>query len=163
VVSANYTFSKSTLKVGAGDTTVLFPGNIDSPLTAPASQVFTDGSALTGQSRHLANLQLGIEDTDKLSQITLLLTYASNRVTSRGANTGGVLDPDIVEKPGINLDVVVRRALEIAGLPALELKVEARNLLGTDFRETQRYSNFTVQNNVYEVGTTFGASIAAKF
>ena len=163
VLSANYTYSKSELRVGAGDTTTLFPGNIDSPLIAAASQVFTDGTPLTGQSEHLANLQLGIEDTEELSQITFLLTYASPRVISRGANTGGVIDPDIIDRPGVNLDFVVRQALVFAGMPEMELKVEARNLLGTDFSETQRYTNYTVQNNTYKIGTTVSASISAKF
>lgn len=163
VLSANYTYSKSKLKVSDGDTTVLFPGNIDSPLTAAASQVFQDGSPMTGQSKHLANLQFGIEDTDKLSQITLLLTYASKRVTSRGANSGGVVDPDIIETPGVNLDIVARQGIEIEGMPELEFKVEARNLLGTDFKETQSFTGYTVRNNAYAVGTTVAASISAKF
>ena len=86
---------------------------------ALVSRVTTDedvGSPLTGQSEHLANQQIGIEDSDKLSQLTFLLTYASNRVTSRGANTGGVVDPDIIESPGFNFDIVAREALEIAYL-----------------------------------------------
>jgi hypothetical protein len=61
----------------------------------PASNVFRDGVPLTGQSDHIANLQIGIEHPDKLSQQTLLLSYASKRVTSRGP----VGQPDIVEAP----------------------------------------------------------------
>lgn len=163
VLSANYTFSKSKLQISGGDTVILFPGNIDTPVTAPASQVFTNGSPLTGQSKHLANVQFGIEDTERLSQITLLVTYASPRVTSRGANQGGVVDPDIVERPGVNLDLVIRESLEIAGFPPIEMKFEARNLLGTDFRESQRFANYTVLNNAYDVGTSFSLSASAKF
>lgn len=163
VLSANYTYSKSKLRVRDGDTTTLFPGNIDSPLIAPASQVFIDGSPLTGQSEHLANLQFGIEDTERLSQITLLLTYSSPRVISRGANTGGVIDPDIIERPGVNLDVVLREEMQIGGLPPFELKVEARNILGTDFAETQSYPDYTVLNNSYKVGTSFSVGISVKF
>lgn len=163
VLSANYTYSKSELKVGADDTTTLFPGNIDNPVIAPASQVFTDGSPLTGQSKHLASLQFGIEDTEHLEQLTFLVTYASKRVTSRGANTAGVVDPDIVEKPGVNFDVVVRQGFQIEGMPELEFKVEARNLLGTKFQETQSFPSYKVRNNVYDVGTSLSASISAKF
>lgn len=159
-ISANYTWSQSELKVGADDTTTLFPGNIESPLIAPASQVFMNGSPLTGQSEHLANLQIGIEDTDKLSQLTFLLTYASDRVTSRGANFGGVVDPDIVDSPGFNFDIVAREALDIAGLPPLELKVEARNLLGRGHREFQDFPEYRVRVNDYDVGTTVSASIS---
>jgi len=162
-VSANYTYSKSQLTVTADDTTTLFPGNINSPLIAPASQVFVDGSPLTGQSEHLANLQIGIEDTDKLSQLTVLLTYASDRVTSRGANTGGVIDPDIVEEPGFNLDIVAREALEIAGLPPMELKIEGRNLLGTPHKEFQDYPDFLVRVNNYDIGRSVSLSLSIDF
>lgn len=162
-LSANYTWSQSSLKVGADDETVLFPGNIDSPLIAPAAQVFTDGSPLTGQSEHLANLQFGIENTDRLEQLTLLLTYASERVTSRGANTGGVLDPDIVERPGVNVDVIARMGWENEGWPPLEIRFEARNIFGRGHIEFQDFETGRARINNYDVGTTFAASISAKF
>jgi outer membrane receptor protein involved in Fe transport len=163
VLSANYTYSKSKITVGADDTTVLYAGSITNPIIAPASQVFQNGAPLTGQSEHLVNLQLGIEDTERLSQLTVLLTYASDRVTSRGSNTGGVVDPDLVERPGFNLDVIARQGISIGGFPELEVKLEGRNLLGTGYEEIQRYPNYTVQNNLYAVGRTFAASLSAKF
>ncbi|MFA9200333.1 MAG: TonB-dependent receptor domain-containing protein [Cypionkella sp.] len=162
-LSANYTWSRSRLQIAAGDETVLFPGNINSPLIAPAAQVFTDGSPLTGQSEHLANLQFGIENTDRLEQLTFLLTYASERVTSRGANTGGVLDPDIVERPGLNVDIVARQGWENEGWPPIELKFEARNVFGRDRFEFQDFATGRARINNYAVGTTFAASISAKF
>lgn len=163
MVSANYTYSKSKLIVGAQDRTTLYGGNIAFPIDAPAAQVFTNGSPMTGQSEHLANLQVGIEDTERLSQLTILLTYASPRVTSRGATAGTEVDPDIIERPGVNLDVVARQGINIKGMPELELKLEARNLLGTGFQETQRFPGYTVRNNVYNVGRSFSASASLKF
>jgi TonB-dependent receptor len=163
VLSANYTWSQSRLIVGADDTTVLFPGNIDSPLVAPANQVFTNGSPLTGQSEHLANLQFGVENEDRLEQLTFALTYASERVTSRGANTGGVVDPDIVERPGINLDIVARQGFEWPGFGEMELEFEARNVLGRGHVEFQDFETGRADINTYDVGTTFAASISAKF
>jgi outer membrane receptor protein involved in Fe transport len=162
VLSANYTYSKSELRVQEGDTTTLFPGDINSPLVAPSSQVFIGGSPLTGQSEHLANLQFGIENTEKLQQITLLVTYASDRVVARGANTGGVVDPDIIESPGFNLDVIVREEVEIAGLPPLELKAEVRNILGRGHEEFQTFGSQRIEINTYDVGTTFAASVSVK-
>ena len=44
------------------------------------SNFFIDGTPLTGQSDHLVNLQIGLEDTDRLSQQRLLLSYVSDRV-----------------------------------------------------------------------------------
>lgn len=160
VLSANYTYSKSKILVGPADTTTLFAGVITFPITAPASNVFRNGSPLTGQSEHLVNLQLGIEDTERLSQLTAMLTYASERVTSRGA---GATDPDIVERPGINLDLVARQEISFKGLPSLELKLEARNLLGTRYQEVQEFPNYTAPVNVYDVGRSFSASLAVKF
>jgi hypothetical protein len=80
VLIGNYTFAQSEIKVSAGDTTEVF-----GTVTQPASHFFVDGTALTGQSDHLVNLQIGLADTGRLSQQTLLLSYASDRVTSRGA------------------------------------------------------------------------------
>lgn len=162
ILSANYTYSKSKLKVAADDETILYAGNINFPIVAPASNVFTDGSPLTGQSEHLANLQFGIEDTEKLQQLTFLVTYASERVTSRGSNTGGVVDPDIIEKPGVNFDVVARVGFELANLP-LELKLQARNLLGTAHKEVQDFPDYQVKINNYDVGRSFSASLSATF
>jgi outer membrane receptor protein involved in Fe transport len=162
VLSANYTYSKSELLVGANDTIIGYAGNINNPIVAPASQAFTQGSPLTGQSEHLANLQFGIENTERLQQITVLLTYASDRVVSRGSNTGGVVDPDIIESPGFNLDVVAREELQIAGLPPLELKAEVRNILGTPHEEFQTFGTNRVEINTYDVGRTFAASISMK-
>ncbi|MCA1748984.1 MAG: TonB-dependent receptor domain-containing protein [Parasphingopyxis sp.] len=154
---ANYTYSRSELSVGGGDTTILNDGLG----IRPAGQVFIDGAALTGQSEHLANLQFGIEDTSRLSQLTVLLNYASDRVTTRGPITGGALDPDLVEQPGLTLDIVYRQGFEIMGRE-FELKAEARNITGEEYRETQT-GEVTIVNQLYERGTTLALSLAAKF
>src|SRR3546814_20339666 len=53
VLSANYTYSKSKLKVGPDDT-------VRTPLfTGPAAGLFHDGDPLTGQSDHLVHFQYG--------------------------------------------------------------------------------------------------------
>jgi TonB-dependent receptor len=163
LVSANYTYSKSKIVVSADDTTIIYGGNINFPIAAPADEVFIPGSPLTGQSEHLVNFQLGLEDTERLSQLTLLVTYASPRVTSRGASIGGVVDPDIIERPGINLDVVLRQEINFKGMPQVELKLEGRNLLGTPYEETQAFPGYTVLNNAYDVGRSFSGSISVKF
>ncbi len=75
-----------------------------------ASQLFDDGSPLVGQSDHVANLSLGIEDLDKVQQFTVLFNYASERVTLRG----GAL-PDVVEDPGLTVDLVARSEIKLGG------------------------------------------------
>ena len=148
---ANYTYTKSKLKVANNAPIAVFAS-----ASTNARDFFRDGAPLTGQSDHLVNLQLGIEDTEKLSQYTVLLTYASDRVTSRGAS----LQPDIKERPGFQLDFVAREGVKLFGQD-IEIKVEARNLLGTQYQEFQQLGNNKVFYNRYKVGTSvsLGASI----
>ena len=115
-------------------------------------------SPLTGQSNHLVNLQLGVEDTDKLSQYTVLFTYASKRVTSRGAS----LQPDIIEKPGIQLDFVAREAVTVAG-KEFDVKVEARNITGTKYQELQENGANKIFYNRYNVGTSVSLGVSLTF
>ncbi|TNE42456.1 MAG: TonB-dependent receptor [Sphingomonadales bacterium] len=153
VVVANYTYTKSEIKVGANDTTSIYGAGV-----FPASNYFNDGDALTGQSDHLVNLQLGLEDTDKLSQQTLLLTYASKRVTGRGPAG----QPDIYEYPGLNLDFVMRQGIRLGGIDS-ELKLEARNITGRKFKEYQESGSNRIYYNLYKLGTSFSASWTVKF
>ncbi|WP_119082275.1 TonB-dependent receptor domain-containing protein [Altererythrobacter sp. B11] len=156
VLIGNYTYTQSKLKVG--DETILIDqgGNASQ---FPANQIFTDGAPLVGQSDHLLNLQLGLEDTDKLQQLTLLVSYASKRPTFR--SQGGL--PDVIEKPGVSLDAVVRQGFTLKGTEA-ELKLEARNILGTRHQEYQVNANgLRIDNNTYDVGQTFAASLSFTF
>ena len=148
---ANYTYTQSKLKVGATDTTAVFAS-----AATLATDYFRDGAPLTGQSDHLINLQFGLQDYDKLSQQTFLLSYASKRVTSRG----GSGQPDVVELPGIRLDFVAREGFVIAG-KTVELKLEVRNITGTKNQEFQESGANRVYFNLFDVGTsgTIGATI----
>ncbi|MEP2234602.1 MAG: TonB-dependent receptor [Alteripontixanthobacter sp.] len=153
LVVANYTFTDSEISVGADDLTLVFPS-----APQPATNFFRDGSPLTGQSDHLFNVQLGVEDTERLQQLTVLMSYASERVTSRG--TSGL--PDIVEDPGLTLDLVARQGFNLSGLE-LEAKFEARNLTGRDNFEFQDNGTTRIDINTYEVGRSFSFSISAEF
>ena len=157
---ANYTYTQSELKVDPDDTT-LVPTTGSTPIEIAANSLFRDGDPLTGQSDHLANIQIGLEDTDRLSQITLLFNYASERVASRlGNNAGGL--PDEIEEPGISLDLVIRQGIALAGVP-LELKFEARNLTGTDKSTFIANDSGRVDTNSYDIGQSFGLSVSAQF
>ena len=153
-ISANYTFSDSKIQARAGDTT-RFPL---SGQVVPATDIFRDGLPLTGQSDHIANLQIGFQDEDSLSEQTILLNYASDRVAFRGPSG----QPDIVERPGIRLDVVIRQGIKIAGLE-FEAKLEGRNLTNTRYQEFQRLNSSRIDTNTYVLGRTFQASVSAKF
>ncbi|MGP7796114.1 TonB-dependent receptor domain-containing protein [Sphingomonas sp. CLY1604] len=132
---------------------------------APAVTLFRNGAPLTGQSDHLVNVQVGIEDKDALSQVTLLFNYASDRVTNRGPSLlgGNGFQPDIVEHPGIRLDLVARQGVSLLG-GQFEIKAEARNLTRTRYRESQTFPNGKeVFINRYNLGRVFSLGVSATF
>jgi TonB-dependent receptor len=153
VVIGNYTYTNSSINVDSSDTVAVFGTSIQ-----PASNFFRDGSQLTGQSDHLVNLQLGFEAAGTLSQQTILLSYASDRVTSRGA--AGL--PDIYEAPGLRVDVVLRQGLTFFQQD-FEAKFEARNLFGQGYEEFQERDGNIVYFNKYDMGTSFVASLTVNF
>lgn len=150
---ANYTYTKSEIQVNEGDQTAVFGSS------APdASLYFRDGAPMTGQSDHLLNLQIGLEDTERLQQLTALFSYASERVISRGFNNL----PDIVEDPGMRFDVVMRQGFQVAG-KEVELKLEARNIFGEDHEEFQDNGTDRIEINSYDLGTSFAGSLSVTF
>lgn len=164
LVGGNYTYSKSKLKVTATDLTRVFgqsglPG--EAPGSTYASTYFVDGAPLTGQSEHIGNLQIGLEDKDSLSQQTILFNYASKRTLSRGLFGTG--QPDVVENPGLTIDVVIRQGFQIMG-KEFEIKLQGRNLTGRRHEEYQTFADGSrVDWNTYNVGTVFSASASVKF
>ena len=158
---ANYTYTQSEI---TADNTLVpdITSGVRTISFQPASTLYRDGAPLTGQSDHLVNLQLGVEDTETTSQLTVLFNYASDRVTARGATSpsGGFL-PDVVERPGIRLDVVARQGFEVQGAN-FELKFEARNLTGTEYREFQDFGDDNrVFVNRYRLGRVFSLGLSA--
>ena len=79
-------------------------------------------------------------------------------VTSRGA--AGL--PDIYESPGLSVDFVARQGLTLFG-KEMEFKVEARNLLGREYREFQQRGPNRIYFNRYDMGVKFSASVTASF
>ncbi len=156
VLIANYTYTQSKLKVGSQ--TVIDP-NLNE---VAANLLFQDGARLTGQSDHLVNLQIGLEDTESLSQQTLMLTYASDRITNRGPLDSNARQPDLIERPGVRLDFIVRQGVQV-GPAEVEVKLEARNLLGTPYREFQERGDRRVYINRYDLGRVFSISVGTTF
>jgi outer membrane receptor protein involved in Fe transport len=150
---ANYTYTQSSIKVQEGDTTGVFGFSTDD-----ATLFFRPDVPLTGQSDHLVNLQLGLEDTERLQQLTFLLSYASERVVSRGFSDL----PDIIEEPGARFDIVFRQGVDLGGVDA-ELKLEARNIFGQSHQEFQDNGTRRIEINTYDIGTSFGGSLSFTF
>jgi outer membrane receptor protein involved in Fe transport len=155
LAQANYTFTNSEVLVEDGDE-VITQNSLG--VAQPASFYIVDGSRLQGQSDHLANLQLCFEDDANRTQATLLVTYASERISARGRPG----EPDIVQEPGVNLDLVVRQGLTLLGRE-FTASLEARNLLGEDFEEFQEAGSGRVDINRYDVGTSVSLGLSARF
>lgn len=167
VVIANYTYTHSAITADETCAPNVLNQTIGGCPTGygPANLQFRDGAPLTGQSDHLVNLQLGIEDTDRLSQLTFLFNYASDRVTNRGPSllSGQGFQPDVVERPGIRFDIVARQGFEIGG-GQFELKLEGRNLTRTRFSESQTFdSGAVVYINRYNLGRVFTLGVSTTF
>jgi TonB-dependent receptor len=152
LVLLNYTFTKSSISVGAADIAPI-PG----ATRQLASQLFDQGAPLVGQSDHLANLSIGIEDLDKVQQASFLFNYASKRVTARG----GPL-PDVFEDPGLTVDFVARTEVKFGKVP-LELSFDVRNIFGRDNFEYQELNGRRIDINTFRVGTSFSAGFKAQF
>jgi len=148
---ANYTYTQSELSVGPDDI---------SPTTSNPNQlsalIFDDGAPLVGQSDHIGNFSVGIEDTEKVQQFTVLLNYASERVTQRAG-----AQPDFVEDPGLTVDFVARSEIKL-GVP-MELSFEVRNIFGRDNFEFQEIGDNRIEFNTFDVGTRFALGVTANF
>ena len=154
-LGANYTWSDSEVSVGADDLVYPLAG---SGAPRPAAELIRDGSRMQGQSEHLANVQFGYENPDTGSQALLLANYASERISARGRPG----QPDFLQDPGTMLDLVLRKQLAWGGT-AFTLGFEARNLLGTEYKEYQELNGSRIDLNRYELGTSYSLSLSVKF
>ena len=154
LMSGNYTYSNSEVRVGEGDM-VITQNSLG--VAQPASFYVVDGSRLQGQSDHVANLQLGWEDDTARSQATLIVNYVSERTSARGRPG----EPDLVQDPGVFLDFVYRKDFEVMGRE-LGLGIELRNLLRTDYDEYQELGQKVRVNN-YDLGASASVSLTARF
>jgi outer membrane receptor protein involved in Fe transport len=150
--SANYTYTFSEVQAEPGDL-VIDPSD---GIAKPASGFGLDGSQLQGTSENSANIQFGY-DTGT-SQLTLLVGWVDERIARRGL---GSL-PNVIEYPGVNLDLVYRRDIKLGGTD-FTLGVSGRNLLGEDHEEYQNSSLGRTEVNTYDLGQSFSVSLTAKF
>jgi len=156
--SLNYTYTNSEVQAKTGDL-------IFSPFGAggliDASLFGLDGAQLQGAPEHIVNSQFGWEgDND---QFTLLFGWVDERVLQRGFPSPGSELPDVIEKPGIQLDAVFRQNLTLLGAGAT-IGLAARNLLGVDHQEFQNSSLLgRTEFNTYERGRSISASLSATF
>lgn len=150
----NYTYTKS--EVNGTDELVVDVTQLPNLVNVPASRFQLDGTQLQGTPENIANVELGFETLD--SQLTLIVGWVDERIARRGL--GGI--PSVIEKPGVNLDLVYRQDLDIWG-NLVTLGLSGRNLLNEDHVEYQVSAAGTTDANTYERGRSFSASLTAKF
>ena len=162
---ANYTYANSSLSVdpdtnqaSCADRSPIAGDGVDPANQTCSASIFDDGASLIGQSDHVANVSIGIEDTEKIQQATILFNYASERPTLRGIG----VQPDAVEDPGLTVDFVAKSDLSGLGFP-LELSFEVRNIFGRDNFEFQEFEGNRIDINTFQVGTTFALGVSATF
>lgn len=112
------------------------------------------GGALQGQSRYLANIQLGYDAPSMRERAALLLNYQSKRIY--GVGILGV--PNTIERPPLELDFTASKGWEVWG-HVVELGFKAKNILGRGFKTTQGDQI----SEAYRLGTSFSLSLAATF
>ncbi len=155
LVGINYTYSKSEVQVDDGDLVYPLAGGGASRL---AVDYVRDGSALQGQSEHMANVQLGFEDDEAQSQATFLITYVGDRISARGRPG----QPDLIQSPGVMLDFTYRKSIMVGDYD-VQLGFKARNLLDEDYEEFQELGTGKVFANQYDLGRSFSVSLSTKF
>jgi len=156
--SANYTYTAS--EVQAQDDDLVFD-----PISRSlrnASLFGLDGSDLQGTPENILNAQFGWQSD--VEQMTLLVGWVDERILQRGFGVGAAALPDVIEDPGIQLDLVYNRDFTIAGRE-MSLGLKGRNLLGEKHIEYQTSESDVgrTEYNTYERGTTISASLSTTF
>lgn len=165
VVKTNYTFSKSEVSADGTVTTGRLDGVTQRfvPNVAPATNFVTNGRPLQGQSDHLFNLQLGVEDAELNARATFLVNWSSKRIRNVESFLSGVTTPVVVERPPLLVDFVYSRGFETWG-GRWEIGFEVRNILGDDYEATQDFADGTTAVfDSYKLGRGFEMSLKREF
>ncbi len=158
IFSINYTYTNSEVQASEGDQIV----NPFSQQLQDATLFGLDGEQLQGTPENILNLQLGWESDAE--QLTLLVNWVDDRILQRGFGSGNAELPDIIEEPGVQLDLVYNREIAV-GDRAVSLGLSARNLLDEQHAEFQQSSGDLgrTEFNTYDRGVSVSASVTAKF
>jgi len=163
IIRANYTYTDSSVSAD-GDVFITPPSvnpslGVD-PLVLSASGLYSDGRKLQGQSDHLANLQLGLEDYDGGWEATLLLNYSSDRIRAVEDLSNGL--PSIIEELPLTVDFVYNHDFNIKG-GEYELGFKVQNIFNDGYEASQTLGDTTVITDSFDRGTTVSASLKRIF
>jgi len=154
ILGVNYTYTFS--EVSGTTEQVVDVTQLPNLVYVPASSFQLDGTQLQGTPENIANIEFGLEGDG--STLLLLVGWVDERIARRGL--GGI--PSVIEDPGVNLDLVFRKDLDVMG-NTVTLGLSGRNLLNEDHVEYQMSSAGKTSANTYERGRSFSASLTAKF
>jgi len=162
ILKTNYTYTQSEV---SDDGTVITPqfqaGQPVSQNTLDASGFVKDGRSLQGQSDHLFNLQLGVEDVEANSRATILINWASERIRNVEVFRTGVQEPAVLERPPFNVDFVYVREFDKFG-QTFELDFNIRNILGDDYEAVQEFADGDAQFDTYDLGRSVSIGLKMK-
>ncbi|MEL7452096.1 MAG: TonB-dependent receptor, partial [Pseudomonadota bacterium] len=172
VFKTNYTYSDSEVSAD-GDVVLatIVSGQPAAANVVPAEGVIVDGRRLQGQSDHLFNLQIALEDDSINGKAALLLNYASDRIRQTENLSGippaqieaGLIPAPVIEQVPVLLDLVLSRDFETLG-KTWNLELAARNLIGDDYEATQSFNDGTTGLfDTFEIGREFSAKATVKF
>jgi len=155
-----------TLEENSAGDLVLLPNGVGNPDVDGIDAVdlrspdFNPDRRLQGQSKHLANLQIGFADFDAGSDFNILVNYQSERIRSVESFTSD--SPAIVERPPVSVDLVYKRDFTVYG-GDYQIGLKAQNILGDEYEAFQESGGERVDVDVYDVGTTFSVSLKRTF
>lgn len=164
VVRTNYTWSQSNVSADGPVTTAVInsTGSPVAPNVTPGAGFIVDGRSLQGQSNHLFNVQLGIEDLTKNLRATLLVNWASERIRqTQNIITGA---PDVFERPPFSVDFVFSRTINTKLAGPLDIGFKVQNMLGDDYEAVQQFDDRTrTLYDTYQLGRVITTSISKRF
>jgi outer membrane receptor protein involved in Fe transport len=155
--AVNYTYTKSEVIAPAG-TLVLDP---ITDTWRDAAFFNLDGSQLQGTPENIVNAQFGWEG--ERDQFTILVNWLDERILQRGFDSPSGVLPDVIEEPGVQLDMVYRRSFQVMDRE-FRIGLSGRNLLDERHREFQRNETLGATDfNTYDRGRSFSVSLTAAF
>ena len=164
-IGANYTYSQS--EVGTdGDIITANVTAVDiTPRVRPAAGAITDGRPLQGQSDHLVNFQVGLENVVTGARATVLFNWADDRIlfAEEPTSAGGVINPAVLEEPPVSLDLVMSKPIQLRG-GEYTFGLRVQNLLADEYRAYREdQAGVEIPFLEFDRGRIISASISREF
>lgn len=131
---------------------------IDSEVTrtsADFGNITTPVGPMQGQSKWLANAQIGFENIEKGERLNVIFNYIGDRIYRLGTESR----PDLIETPPIELNFVYSREFDVFQDNIMTVTFRAKNLLNEAAERTQ--GGLVAER--YDVGRNFSLGFSFEF